>query len=215
MATPIPQPLHTEEEYLKFEREADERSEYLDGIIYAMAGESPSHGAISMNLARLVGNNLIGTPCQGFIKDTKVRSGPLPRNPRQTKGLFSYPDLVVVCGPLQHLDEYRDVLINPSIIIEVLSESTEKKDRVIKFQRYKKYLPSLLVYVLVAQDQPLIEVFHRDSANAEMWQYFFADELTSTIRIPVIDCILNLVEVYDRVTFPAPPEALDEDEPQA
>ncbi len=215
MATPIPQPLFTEEEYLTFEREADERSEYLDGLIYAMAGESPSHGAISMNLARLVGNNLVGTPCQGFIKDTKVRSGPLPHNPRQTKGLFSYPDLVVVCGPLQHLDEYRDVLINPSIIIEVLSESTEKKDRVIKFQRYKKYLPSLLVYVLVAQDQPLIEVFHRESADAETWQYFFADELTATIRIPVIDCILNLVEVYDRVSFPALPEALNNDKPQA
>lgn len=215
MATPIPQPLFTEEEYLTFEREADERSEYIDGLIYAMAGESPIHGAISMNLARLVGNHLVGTPCQGFIKDTKVRSGPLPRNPRQTKGLFSYPDLVVVCGPLQHLDEYRDGLVNPSIIVEILSDSTEKKDRVIKFQRYKKYLSTLRVYVLVSQDQPLIEVFHRESIEAERWQYFFADELTATIHIPIIDCTLSLAEVYDRVTFPTPPEALDEDEPQA
>ncbi len=215
MATPIPQPLFTEEKYLAFEREADERSEYIDGIIYAMAGESPSHGAISMNLARLVGNHLAGTPCQGFIKDTKVRSGPLPHNPRQTKGLFSYPDLVVVCGPLQHLDEYRDVLINPSIIVEILSDSTEKKDRVTKFQRYQKYLPTLLVYILVSQDQPLIEVYHRDSSQSEAWQYFFADELTATIRIPVIDCTLHLAEVYERLTFPPTADSPDEDEPQA
>ena len=215
MAQPIPQPLFTEEDYLAFEREADERNEYIDGIVYAMAGESPEHGAISMNLSRLIGNHIVGTRCQGFIKDTQVRSGPLPRHPRQTKGLFSYPDLVVVCGPLQQLDEYRDVLINPSIIFEVLSDSTEKKDRVTKFQRYKKYLPSLLVYVLVSQDQPLIEVFHRDFAESETWQYSFADELPATIRIPVIDCTLHLAEVYDRVTFAAPPEALDDNESQA
>lgn len=214
MALPIPQTLYTEEEYLTLEREALERSEYLDGVIYAMAGESPTHGRISANLVRLVGSQLVGTSCQDFTKDLKVRSGPLPRNPRHTKGLFSYPDLVVVGGELQFLDEYRDVLINPSLIIEVLSESTMYFDRVAKFQRYQKDLPLLMVYVLVSQDQPRIEVFHRDAPGSDSWRYFFVDDWQGTIRLPVIDCELKLADVYYRVDFPPPEEELA-DEPQA
>ena len=202
MAYPIPQQLHTEEEYLAFERAAEERHEYLDGVIYAMAGESPAHGAITVNLTRIVSTKLLGTSCQAFTKDTKVRSGPLPKSRLNTKGLYSYPDLVVVCGKMQHLDEYRDVLLNPSVIIEVLSDSTEKFDRKQKFLRYQKYLPMLTDYVLVSQEQPLIEIFHRDSPEAESWRYFFVSDLADTIRIPAIDCDLKLVEVYDRVTFP-------------
>lgn len=206
MAYPALQPRYTEEEYLAFERKADERSEYLDGSIIRMAGESPEHGRISANLVRLVGNRLLGTDCQDFTKDMKVRSGPLPRNPRNTKGLYSYPDLVVVCGKLQFLDEYRDVLINPSVIIEVLSDTTEKFDRKQKFLRYQKYLPILTDYILVSQDEPLIEIFHQDSPNSGSWRYFFASELESAIRIPSIDCELKLAEVYYRITFPAPEE---------
>ncbi len=215
MVYPIPQLRYTEEEYLVFEREAEERSEYLDGVIYKMAGESPEHGRISANLVRLVGNRLVGTDCQDFTKDMKVRSGPLPRNPRNTKGLYSYPDLVVVCGKLQFLDEYRDVLVNPTVIIEVLSDSTETFDRKQKFLRYQKYLPTLTDYVLVSQDEPLIEIFYRDSPESESWRYFFADELAGAIRIPSIDCELRLTEVYDRIAFPIAEEDLEEAAPQA
>ncbi|MGH9843198.1 MAG: Uma2 family endonuclease [Blastocatellia bacterium] len=210
MAYPIPQPRYTEDEYLAFERKAEERSEYVDGVIYKMAGESPEHGRISANLVRLVGNRLIGTDCQDFTKDMKVRSGPLPRNPRNTKGLYSYPDLVVVCGKLQVLDEYRDVLINPSVIIEVLSDSTEKFDRKQKFLRYQKYLPVLTDYVLVSQDEPLIEILYRETSAFASWRYFFADGLESAIRIPSIDCELKLAEVYYRITFPLPEVELEE-----
>lgn len=203
------QKLYTEEEYLAFERAAEERHEYLDGVIYAMAGERPEHGAITVNLTRIVSTKLLGSSCQAFTKDTKVRSGPLPKNRLSRKGLFSYPDLVVVCGPLQFLDEHRDVLVNPSVIIEVLSDSTEKFDRKQKFLRYQKYLPTLADYVLVSQEQPLIEILHRESPEAESWRYFFVDELDGQIRIPAIDCELRLTEVYDRVTFP--PSEVDED----
>src|SRR5437016_303092 len=101
MSLPHSQILYTTEEYLTLEREAEERHEYLDGEIYAMAGESPEHGAICVNLTRIISTRLLGTPCQAFSKDMKVRSGPTPKRGHTTKGLFSYPDLIVVCGELK------------------------------------------------------------------------------------------------------------------
>lgn len=195
------EPIYTEEEYLARERAAEERSEYLDGAIYAMAGESPDHGRVSVNLVRIISTHLLNKPCDVFTKDMKVRSGPLPQRRASTKGLFSYPDIVVVCGKLQLLDEHRDVIINPTVIIEVLSESTQYFDRVAKFQRYQKYLPTLRDYVLVSQTEPLIEHYHRDS-DAAVWQYVSVSELKSAVQLPSIKCRLRLAEVYDRVVFP-------------
>ena len=215
MAQPIPQILFTEEEYLTFEREAFERSQYLDGIIYAMAGESPNHGLISTNLIRLIGNQLLGSPCNIFTKDMKIRSGPLPVSKRSRKGLFSYPDIVIVCGALQTLDEHEDVIINPTVIIEILSESTMHFDRVAKFQRYQKYSRSLVDYVLVSQDQPLIEIYHRDSPDSDSWRYISVNELDQSITITSINCPLQLSDVYYRITFPPITDPENEDEPQA
>lgn len=195
------EPIYTEEEYLERERAAEERSEYLDGVIYAMAGESPNHGRISVNLVLELGTQLRNKACDIFTKDMKVRSGPLPQRRFSTKGLFSYPDLVVVCGKLQPLDEHQDVIINPTVIIEVLSESTQHFDRVAKFQRYQKHLPTLRDYVLVSQTEPLIEHYHRDSDTA-VWQYVSISELKDAVRLPSIKCRLRLAEVYSRVTFP-------------
>lgn len=202
------EPIFTEEEYLDFERAAEERHEYLDGTIYAMPGESPDHGRVSVNLVRIISFHLLGKPCEVFTKDMKVRSGPLPKSPFSTKGLFSYPDLVIVCGSLKFLDEYQDVLINPTLIIEVLSESTQHFDRVAKFQRYQKYLPQLRDYVLVSQTEPLIEHYHRDSASA-VWQYVSVSKPTGAVRLPSIKCRLRLAEVYDRVVFPQQAEPAD------
>ncbi|MFN0086327.1 MAG: Uma2 family endonuclease [Blastocatellia bacterium] len=215
MAQPVSHTLYTEAEYLASERDAFERSEYIDGVIYAMAGESPAHGAICTNLVALIATRLRGTPCQVFTKDMKVRSGPLPASKRNRKGLFSYPDLVVVCGALETPDGHRDVLLNPKAIIEVLSDSTMHFDRVAKFQRYQKYLPSLVDYVLVSQDQPLIEVYHRDSPNQTSWRYFSVSDPEEAITILSIDCPLSLNAVYDRVTFPPSGEDLEEADSQA
>jgi Uma2 family endonuclease len=134
--TPI---RYTEDQYLSIEREAEERHEYLDGQIYAMAGESPEHGAICANLTGEIRAQLKGTRCQAFSTDMRVRSGPLPRRRYSQKGLYSYPDLLVVCGEMQFLDENRDVIINPKVIIEVASPSTEAFDRGEKFQRYRTH----------------------------------------------------------------------------
>ena len=119
------QPLCTAEEYLALERASEERHEYLDGRLYAMAGESPEHGTICTNLTMLIASQLRGTSCQAWAKDTKVRSGPAPRARLSLKGMFSYPDVVVVCGEPRLQDHYRDVLLNPVVIIEVVLPTTD------------------------------------------------------------------------------------------
>jgi len=195
-------PLYTEAEYLALEREAEERHEYLDGVMYAMAGESPKHGDISVNMVRLISTALLGKPCNTYTKDTKVRSGPLPKWRSNTKGLFSYPDLVVVCGERKYLDQYQDVLVNPTVIIEVLSDRTEWFDRKQKFLRYQQYLPSLVDYVLVSQNEPTLELYHRPSPKSSQWEFTIVNGLKSRLFIPSLKCWLRLADVYYRVTFP-------------
>jgi Uma2 family endonuclease len=197
------------EEYLALERESDERHEYLDGIVYEMAGESPAHGAICVNLVGQLYNQLKGGPCQLFTKDMKVRSGPAPLSRRSRKGLFSYPDLVV-CGEMKFLDEHKDVLLNPSIIIEVTSPTTESFDHTGKWLRYQTWLPELTDYVLVSQLRPVIEHFSRRPAG--QWLYTPASGLEASLRIDSINCTLPLAEVYDRVTFPPEDDLIADDE---
>lgn len=192
----------TVEEYLALERASEERYTYLDGQLYAMAGESPEHGDICANLVIDIGSQLRGRPCRVWTKDTKVRSGPIPKARRIFKGLFSYPDLVIVCGEPQFHDAYRDVLLNPTVIIEVLSPNTEAFDRGEKFRRYRLFNPALSDYVLVAQDQPLIEHFVRQ----EHGQWLLAasvSNLSGSVSLASIQCTLPLTNVYDRVVFPA------------
>src|SRR4030095_183857 len=140
----------TVEEYLAFERASEERHEFLDGVIFAMAGsaspqamagESEDHGTICMKLSISLGLQLRGTPCRAFSKDTKVCCGPYRAHTRE--GLYTYPDLVVVCGAMQFHDQAQDVLVNPTLIVEVLSPSTEAFDRGEKFRRYRAWLPTL------------------------------------------------------------------------
>lgn len=191
VADQLSDPIYTEQEYLTRERAAEERSEYLDGLIYAMPSESFDHGRISVNLVRIISTHLKNKDCDVFTKDMKIRSGPLPQRRFSTKVLFSYPDVVVVCGKLQALDEHQDVIINPTVIIEVLSESTQHFDRVAKFQRYQKHLPTLRDYVLVSQTEPLIEHYHRDAETA-VWQYVSVSGLKSTVQLPSIKCRLQI-----------------------
>ncbi len=208
MSLPQSQGYFSVEEYLALERESEERHEYLDGYVYAMAGESPEHSDICSNLAGILYLQLRGTPCRVWSKDTKVRSGPEPKSRQATKGLFSYPDLVVVCGAPQFHDAYRDVLLNPAVIIEVLSPSTEAFDRGEKFWRYRTWLPALTNYLLVSQALPLIEQYLRQSNDT--WILSTASTLEESLYLAPIDCTLRLREVYDRITFPSeasePPE---------
>ena len=221
---PTRQPYRfTVEEYLAFERASEERHEYLDGVIYAMpgsastqamageggplnwppsahavAGNSEDHGTICMNLSISLGLQLRGTPCRAFSKDTKVRCGPYCSHTRE--GLYAYPDLVVVCGLSQYHDQARDVLLNPTVIVEVLSPSTEAIDRGDKLHRYRRWLPTLTDYVLVAQDRPLIDHYQRMPSG--QWALETLEGLDAHLHLPSIACTVPLTEVYERIVFP-------------
>jgi Uma2 family endonuclease len=194
-------PRYTVDEYLAMERAAFERHIYLDGEIIAMAGESDNHGDISVNLIATVAMQLKGKPCRARTKETKVRSGLAPMTGHQTKGMFSYPDIVVICGALEHHDSHRDIILNPKCIIEVLSESTEEFDRGDKFTRYQTCNPTLTDYVLVSQDKPQIEHFEKQ-ANGEWTNQVYVG-LDASVPIVSIGCKLSAADVYDRVVFPS------------
>lgn len=207
------EPLYTIEEYLAFEREAEERHEYLDGVIYAMAGESPEHDDISTNLIGELRAALRDTLCRVRAKDTKVLSGSplLAQLRRSRKGLFSYPDVVVICGEPQYLDTHRDVLLNPQVIIEILSDSTEAKDRGAKFIRYRQHLLSLTDYILVSQHAPLIEHFIRQADGD--WLSRTLQGLDASLTIASLGCKIPLSEIHRLVSFPPEEIELEEDAP--
>jgi len=188
---------YTLEQYLEIEREADERNEFVDGEIYGMAGESGKHGDISLNLAGIFYNELRGSKCRARTKDTKVRSGSVKE--QFGREMISYPDLVVICGEPEYHDKHKDIVLNPTVIIEVLSDSTAKFDRGTKFTRYRSYNPTLTDYVLVSQDEAHVEHYIRQ-ANGDwiLREYYGADK---SFQIDSIACSLNLADVYDRVEF--------------
>jgi Uma2 family endonuclease len=202
--TPTPHPYRvTVEEYLAFERASDERHEYLDGVIYAMAGESPDHGRICMNLAVTLVPQLRGSDCEAFSKDMKVRCGPYRAHTRE--GLYAYLDLLVVCGAMQFHSQAQDVLINPTVIVEVLSPSTEAFDRGEKFRRYRAWLPTLTDYVLVAQDRPVLDHYHR--ADDALWMLRTVEGLEALLHLETIGCTVPLADVYERIILPQGEEA--------
>lgn len=200
MAVPQRKLYYTVEEYLAFERASKERHEYIDGQIRAMAGESDAHGAICFNLGAELRNQLKGTSCQGRAQNMKVRSGPEPKFRRLSKDFFSYPDIVVFCGEPKFHDKHRDVLLNPQVIIEILSPSTEAFDRGEKFIRYRTYSDTLTDYILVSQKKPFIEHFTRQSDGN--WLLSATSGLESSLHISSIDCKLELSEIYYGVSFP-------------
>ncbi|MGB8510143.1 MAG: Uma2 family endonuclease [Pyrinomonadaceae bacterium] len=178
------------DEYLAIERESDTKSEYLDGVVYAMTGASINHIRIVTGITIELGNQLRGRKCDVLSNEMKVRLA----NSRQ----FFYPDVTVVCGEPQFHDERRDIILNPLLIVEVLSPSTESFDRGAKFQAYQR-LDSLREYLLVAQDRPVIEQFVRESG--ERWTYQATIGAESSLMLPSIECSLNLSAVYDKVVW--------------
>jgi len=191
---------YTVDQYLKIERAAEERHYFVDGEIYAMAGESNAHGEISVNVVAAIASQLKGTRCRARTKDTKVRSGPILSAGETTRGMFSYPDVMVICGEPEFHDALTDVVLNPKAIIEVLSESTEAFDRGEKFTRLQTWNPTLTDYILISQDQPQIEHYTRQADGT--WSYRRTTGLDAVVAIPSIQCSLKLADVYDRVVFP-------------
>jgi Uma2 family endonuclease len=184
------QPYYTPEEYLSLERSADFKSQYIDGQIYPMAGATREHIIITGNIVRLLGNQLRGKPCETYANEMKVGT--------EFSRLYSYPDVVIVCGEPRFHDEQHDVLINPNVIIEVLSDSTEAFDRGKKFARHQR-IESFTDYILVAQDEPRLEHFIKQAEND--WRLTVVIGLENSLRIESIDCMLSLSEVYERIAF--------------
>jgi Uma2 family endonuclease len=200
MGLPKPRPMYTVDQYLTIERESEDRHEYLDGQIYAMAGESGAHGDISVNIVGVLHNQLRGKPCRARTKDTKVRSGPAPTSKQNTVGLYSYPDVLVIGGEPEYHDAYTDVVVNPSVIVEVFSADTEAFDRGEKFARYRRWNATLTDYLLVAQDRAQVEHFVRHADDS--WSMHVYTGLDATVPIPSIQCNLPLADIYDRIVFP-------------
>jgi len=194
--TALPKKRYTPEEYLAIDRQAPFKSEYHAGEIFAMAGASEEHNIITVNLTVALGSQLRGGPCRPFAADMRVRVGPAD--------LYAYPDVVVVCGERRYADEQRDVLLNPTVIIEVLSPGTEDYDRGDKFTGYR-YLDSLQEYLLVAQDRPHVEHYTRQPDGR--WLLSEAAHLEAVIHLPSLAADLALSEVYADVNFEAGAEA--------
>jgi Uma2 family endonuclease len=181
-------PYLTATEYLAIERQAETRSEYLDGEMFAMTGTSLSHNTIVGNLVGGVWQQLKGGPCRICPNDLRVH---IP-----VTGLYTYPDVVVICGEPKLEGEDFDTLLNPTLIIEVLSPSTEAYDRGKKFEHYRT-IDSLAEYVLVSQDEPRVEQYLRQDGGH--WLFTAVGGLDSRITLPSIHCALSLAEVYDKV----------------
>ncbi|HEX8422364.1 MAG TPA: Uma2 family endonuclease [Pyrinomonadaceae bacterium] len=177
------------EEYLTLERRAEFKSEYVDGVMYAMAGGSERHNLIAANVIITLGAQLRDRPCRVYPSDLKVR---VPNSRR-----FFYPDVSIVCGETQFADDERDVVLNPFVVVEVLSESTAAFDRGKKFQSYQQ-IESLREYLLVSQDEYVVEHFLRQDDGH--WLYTKAGGPDEAIALPTVKCQLALRDVYNKVT---------------
>lgn len=179
------------EEYLALDRAAQFRSEFLDGEIVAMSGGSARHAILQINLAGELRAALRDTPCQAFSSDLRVRVSPR---------MYVYPDLTVACGKPTLADERQDILLNPKVIFEILSPSTEAYDRGIKLRHYRS-IESLQDYILVSQDQIHIEQYTRGESN--VWTFRDYQSTDETLLIPSIGVSLSLARIYERIEFPA------------
>jgi Uma2 family endonuclease len=187
MSAVLTQTHYSAEEYLTLERKASYKSEFHDGQIHAMTGASRKHNLITINIARELSIQLKKRPCEAYINDMRVKAAEARS--------YHYPDIVVVCDTPQFEDAQLDTLLNPALLIEVLSPSTEAYDRGGKFAHYRK-IATLREYLLVAQDQPSIERYLR---QGDVWILSEAVGLESSLSLESIDCVLSMREVYDKV----------------
>src|SRR6267378_902604 len=177
-------------EYLRLERQSEYKSEYLNGEIFAMSGASRKHNLITGNIGSEFNQQLRGKPCEAYISDMRVKV--------TATGLYTYPDVIVVCGEPKFEDKYVDTLLNPTLLVEVLSPSTERYDRIAKSSYYRT-LDSLAEHLLVAQDQHRVEQYVEQADS--QWLLFDYRSLDNVVELPSIGCSLALRDVYDKVTL--------------
>src|ERR1019366_4212955 len=184
----------TPEQYLEIERKAEFKSEYFQGEMFAMSGARYAHIKIVANGMRELGQHLRQGHCEPLSNDMRVRVTPV--------GLYTYPDVVVVCGEPQFLDDTFDTLLNPTVLVEILSQSTEAYDRDKKFELYRS-LESLAEYVMISSLRVRVERFTRQPDGT--WNYDEKTSLEDTIDLKSVDCHLRLADLYKRVAFAQPP----------
>lgn len=186
----VPTSLLTPEEYLALERRAEQKSEFVNGRVFAMAGASRAHNRITTNLTGELYAQLRDGPCEVFGGDLRLKVS--------ATGLYTYPDLTVVCGEALFEDEALDTLLNPTLIIEVLSPSTEAYDRGEKFAHYRR-LETLREYLLVAQDRYRVEQYTRQPDDR--WLLAEISDPGGIVELRSIGCRIALTAIYARVTF--------------
>ncbi len=189
MSSALAEHCYTPEEYLAMEREAEGKNEYFNGVIYAMSGASRRHNLIGGNIFGEIRNQLKGRPCESYMGDMRVKVSPT--------GLYTYPDVVIVCGEPRLEDAHFDTLLNPTVLIEVLSPSTSAYDHSAKFAHYRR-LESLREYVLIEQDVLLVEHY---TLQGELWTLRDYRERRDILRLESIGCEVPLREIYDRILF--------------
>lgn len=187
-----PQPFITPEQYLEIERTAERKSEYYNGEMFLMAGANSEHNLIVLNLGALFREQFRERPCNVYTSEMRVRV---------TKtGLIAYPDAILLCGDRDWAGASRTVLLNPSVIIEVLSDSTEAYDRGDKFWHYRQ-IPSLCEYILISQKSVRIDQFIRQSGGD--WSLRPYDSIHDLLQLPSVDCAIPLREIYHKTDLAA------------
>jgi Uma2 family endonuclease len=189
----LPKPKLTVAEYLARERTAEFKSEYYRGETFAMAGASPRHNSAKENLIGELHARLKGSPCRTFSSDQRVKV--------DATGLYTYPDILIVCGKPQFDMADPDAIVNPVAIVEVLSPTTEKYDRGAKFNQYRQ-IPSFREYVLVSQEEPLVERFVRQPDDT--WVLTVLTGLAGELVFATIPARIPLADIFNGVEFPDP-----------
>ncbi len=188
-----PEQLYSVEEYLRIERNGSAKHEYRHGEIYALAGSSAAHNIIQVNLLTSLGPQMRKRPCTVFPSDMRLC---IPRSQ-----IYVYPDVSVVCGKTEFEDTEMDIVLNPTVMIEILSQSTERYDRGKTFQLYRSSA-SLQEYILVAQDEVHVDRFIRQTDGN--WLLISHEARGDVVHLDAIGCDLALEDVYDNVELGDP-----------
>jgi Uma2 family endonuclease len=189
-----PESFLTAQDYLVWERQQETRHEYLEGQVFAMTGASRAHNMLCANILASLHGQLRGKPCEIYVNDMRVKVS--------ETGMYTYPDLVAACGEPRFEDQAVDTLLNPVLIIEVLSDSTERYDRGAKFTGYRSVV-TLKEYLLVSQNESRVEHYVRQPGNH--WLLTEYQEMQDRIDLNSLDSYLSLAEVYERIfTLPKP-----------
>ncbi|MBI5302493.1 MAG: Uma2 family endonuclease [Chloroflexi bacterium] len=181
----------TPAEYLAMEHAAESKSEYYNGKIFAMVGCTTDHSEIAGRLITVLNQQIDGKskPCHVYTSDARLFV--------KRSGLFTYPDAIVVCGKIQYAEQHNDTIMNPLLIVEVISESTRAYDRGAKFNFYKQ-IPSLQEYVVVESEQAHVEVYRR---AGDLWTVEMIEGLEASLKLAAVECEIPLAQIYAKASW--------------